>query len=119
MARIPTALDGEIPWDIFFSSAKPEVVMQLDLGNALHGGGEPVPFLERYPGRARTVHLKDYSKTNDRVLIGEGEVAWQAVFQACERVGGTEYYIVEQESYPYPPMESVDRCLQNLRRMGK
>jgi hypothetical protein len=34
-------------------------------------------------------------------------------------VGKTQWYIVEQESYAYPPLECVDRCLQSLRAMGK
>jgi sugar phosphate isomerase/epimerase len=112
-------LDGELPWDTFFGNTKPEVVMQFDSGNALHGGAETTPFLKKYPGRATTVHLKEYSKTNNKALIGEGEVPWDEVFQLCETIGGTEWYIVEQESYAYPPMECVDRCLQALRKMGK
>ena len=112
-------MDGELPWDTFFSNTRPEVVMQVDLGNALHGGADPVPFLERYPGRATLVHLKEYSSTNDKALIGEGEVRWDDVFKICESTGGSEWYIVEQESYAFPPIECVDRCLQNLRKMGK
>lgn len=112
-------LDGELPWDTFFSNTPKEVVMQVDIGNALHGGGDPVPYIERYPGRARTVHLKEHSATNDKALIGEGDVDWQRVFQLCESVGGTEWYIVEQESYAYAPLECVDRCLRNLKAMGK
>jgi sugar phosphate isomerase/epimerase len=112
-------MDGELPWDTFFGHTKPEVVMQLDFGNALHGGGNPIPYVERYPGRATTVHLKEYSATNNKALIGEGDVDWQRLFQLCETVGGTKWYIVEQESYAYPPLECVDKCLQNLRKMGK
>jgi len=112
-------MDGELPWDTFFGNTNPEVVMQIDLGNALHGDADPVPFFERYPGRATLVHLKEYSSTNDKALIGEGEVRWDDVFKICESVGGTEWYIVEQESYAFPPIECVDRCLQNLRKMGK
>jgi sugar phosphate isomerase/epimerase len=112
-------IDGELPWDIFFSNVKPEVIMQLDFGNALHGGGDPIPYVERYPGRATTVHLKEYSATNDKALVGEGDVEWQRLFQLCETIGGTEWYIVEHETYAYPPLECVDRCLQNLRKMGK
>ena len=114
-----TPLDGELPWDTFFGNTVPEVVMQIDLGNALHGGADPVAFLKRYPGRARTVHLKEYSATNDKALIGEGDVDWDAVFTLCEADGVTEWYIVEQESYAYPPLECVDRCLQALKAMGK
>jgi sugar phosphate isomerase/epimerase len=114
-----TPMDGELPWDTFFGNTRQEVVMQIDLGNALHGGGDPIPYIARYPGRARTVHLKEYSATNDKALIGEGDVDWQSVFHLCESQGNTEWYIVEQESYAYPPLECVDRCLQALRAMGR
>ena len=111
--------NGELPWDLFFGNTRDDVVMQFDCGNAKHGGGDAPPFLERYPGRAVTVHLKEYSSTNDKALIGEGEIPWDRIFELCETTGGTEWYIVEQESYAYPPMECVARCLDNLREMGK
>lgn len=114
-----TPMNGETPWDIFFGATKPGVVMQLDTGNALHGGADPVPFVQRHPGRAITVHLKEYSDTNDKALIGEGDVRWDDLFRLCETVGGTQWYIVEQESYAHPPLECVERCLENLRAMGK
>jgi len=114
-----TPMDGELPWDTFFGNTRQDVVMQLDTGNALHGGADPILFLERYPGRADTVHLKEYSQVNPKALIGEGEVHWEDVFRLCETIGGTEWYIVEQESYAYPPLECVNRCLRALRAMGK
>ena len=114
-----TAMEGELPWDIFFSNTKQDVVMQLDSGNALHGGADVVPFVERYPGRALTVHLKEYDADNDLALIGEGKVRWTELFSLCESIGATEWYIVEQESYAFPPMECVDKCLQILKGMGK
>lgn len=114
-----TPMGGELPWDTFFGNTREDVVMQLDIGNALHGGGDPIPFLERYPGRALTVHLKEYSKTNPKALIGEGDVAWNQAFELCETKGSTQWYIVEQESYAYPPLECVDRCLQTLKAMGR
>jgi len=112
-------LDGELPWDTFFGNTRQEVVMQFDTGNAMHGGAEAVPFLKKYPGRALTVHLKEYSATNDKALIGEGDVPWAEIFELCETVGGTQWYIVEQESYAYEPLECVKRCLENLKAMGK
>lgn len=114
-----TELDGELPWDTFFGNTVKDVVMQLDSGNALQGGADIVPFLERYPGRALTVHLKEYDADNDKALIGEGKVRWNEIFDLCERSGNTQWYIVEQESYAFPPMECIDKCLQKLREMGK
>jgi len=112
-------MEGELPWDVFFRNASPKVVMQMDTGNCLHGGGDPVVFLKRYPGRALTVHLKEYASGYDRAVIGEGDVKWEEVFELCETVGGTEWYIVEQETYADPPLVCVEKCLQNLRKMGK
>ncbi|ABU56868.1 sugar phosphate isomerase/epimerase family protein [Roseiflexus castenholzii] len=112
-------MEGELPWDTLFSNTTDDVIMQFDTGNALHGGAQAAPFLRRYPGRAKTVHLKEYSATNDSALIGEGDVPWNEIFELCETIGGTEWYIVEQESYAYPPLECVRRCLQALKAMGK
>lgn len=113
-----TPMDGELPWDTFFGNTNCDVVMQLDTGNAMHGGADPIPFLQKYPGRALTVHVKEFSKTNPQALVGEGDMDWAKFFPLCREVGGTEWYIVEQESYAYPPLECVARCLENLRKMG-
>jgi sugar phosphate isomerase/epimerase len=112
-----TAMDGELPWDTFYGNTRKGVIMQLDVGNAIHGGVDPLPYLYWYPERAITVHVKEFSKTNNKALVGEGDVSWKAFFALCEAVGGTEWYIVEQESYAYPPLECVERCLRNLRKM--
>ena len=112
-------MEGELPWDTFFGSTSSDVIMQFDTGNALVGGAEAGPFLRRYPGRAITVHLKEHSATNDKALIGEGDVNWNEIFELCETVGATKWYIVEQESYAYTPLECAKRCLQKLHEMGK
>jgi sugar phosphate isomerase/epimerase len=111
-------INGEIPWYIFFDATKPDVVMQLDTGNAMHGGVSPEGILEiikRYPGRAKTIHLKEYSRENEKALIGEGEVTWKELINLCKIIGGTEWYIIEQETYAYPPLECAKRCINNLR----
>ncbi|HOX38227.1 MAG TPA: sugar phosphate isomerase/epimerase [Candidatus Brocadiia bacterium] len=114
-----TPMDGELPWDTFFGLTDEKVVMQFDTGNAMHGGADAVPFLKRYPGRATTVHLKEFSRTNDKALIGEGDVDWKKIFKLCEGPSRTKWYIVEQESYACPPMECVAKCLENIRKMGR
>ncbi len=91
--------------------------MQMDVGNCLGGGGDPYATLKKYPGRSLTVHLKEHSKNS--APVGEGEVKWDDVFQICESIGGTEWYVVEQESSTTTPLECVASCLKNLRKMGK
>lgn len=113
-------LDGETGWDAFFSHTNKEVVMQLDTGNGMSGGADPVAILKKFPGRAETVHLKPYHKTKGfQPVIGEDDCPWDEVFHLCETTGGTKWYIVEYESDAYPPLEAVDRCLKALKKMGK
>lgn len=104
---------------VFFANTSEQVVLQADIGNALSGGVDIMSYVEKYPGRARTVHVKEYAADNDTVVVGEGDVDWRRVFDVCESVGGTEWYIVEQESYAFTPMECVRKCLENLRGMNR
>jgi sugar phosphate isomerase/epimerase len=109
------AVDGALPWDLIFGAADPSLVMQLDMGHALEAGSDPLAVLQRYPGRAATVHLAEHSASDPLALLGEGDVPWRAVLAACSGVGGTQWYIVEQERYRYPQLECARRCLVNLR----
>lgn len=109
-------LEGEIPWDILFSRAKPEIIAQMDVGHVLRAGADPLPYLERYPGRAVTVHVKEYP---DEKMVGEGDVPFAEFFRLCETIGNTEWYIVEIEAYPVSPLECARKAIGNLRAMGK
>ncbi len=42
-------IDGQTAWDIFFANAAPEVIMQLDIGNCMDGGGDPYAMLAQVP----------------------------------------------------------------------
>ena len=114
-----TEMDGELPWDTFFGNTLPEVIMQLDVGNAAHGGGDAPTLLKKYPGRATTVHLKPHCATNPHALIGEDDLPWQEIFDLCAGVGGTEWYIVECEESGAAALEAVEKCLRALRDMGQ
>lgn len=110
-------LEGEIPWDVFFSRVSENVFGQLDIGHVIRAGQDPVLYLEKYPGRYLTVHVKDHHPEREEVLVGEGVADWDTIFNLCETSAGTEWYIIEQETYPVPPMEAVETCLANTRRM--
>jgi len=103
-------------WDVFFSNTSKDVIMQIDTGNAMSGGGDPVAVLKKYPGRAVTVHLKEFSKTNPKAMLGEGDVQWTEVFKLCRTIGGTKWYIIEEEKDAVPPMEGIEISLKNLKK---
>ncbi|MEO8336372.1 MAG: sugar phosphate isomerase/epimerase, partial [bacterium] len=53
-------IDGVVPYDMFVERLDPSLVrQQLDVGNMLMGGGDPMAYLERYKDRYWSFHLKD------------------------------------------------------------
>ena len=109
--------DGESAWDLFFGRTKPDVIMQLDTSNCAEGGADPVEVLKKYPGRARSIHIKANGGGPDAV-IGEDKVNWKEVFAFCESKGKTQWYVLEHESSK-DPLTAVRRSFEALKAMGK
>jgi sugar phosphate isomerase/epimerase len=110
-------IEGVTAWDVFFGNTKPEVIMQLDTSNCCEGGADPVAVLKKYPGRARSIHIKAFGGGPDAV-IGEDKVDWKAVFAFCESKGKTQVYVLEHESGK-DPLDAVKRSYEALKKMGK
>jgi sugar phosphate isomerase/epimerase len=113
-------LEGQLPFEILAENTSKDVILQFDVGAAISAGADPVAWIKRYPGRTVLMHVKDYSKDpakGFRVLLGEGDAPWKEIFQAAESVGGVEVYIIEQEGSALPPLETVERCLKNWRKL--
>jgi sugar phosphate isomerase/epimerase len=108
-------VDGSTVWDIFFTRANRDVIMQCDLGHMGTAGADQVAYLNKYPGRAATVHVKP---AHAAPLLGDAADTnkWPEIFNACESVGGTEWYIIE---YDGGSMDKVVRTMDVLRRWGK
>ena len=109
--------DGKTAWDVMYGATK-RLVMQMDIGNAMHGGCEPISFMKKYPGRQQSVHLKEYSAAKGFVRIGEGDVDWKAVLDFCQGSGDTRWYVIEFENLAFPAIESVKMCLEHIRRIA-
>ncbi len=109
--------DGKTSWEIFFDNTQPAVVHQLDVGNTLDGGGDPLALIKKYPGRTKTTHIKEHGGGPD-TPVGEGKVDWKTLFEAYETVGGTEWYIVEHETSSNP-LKTAKACLDNIHKMGR
>lgn len=105
-------------WELLGETTSHDIILQMDIGNCLQGGADPIAMLKAFPGRTVTIHIKEFGGKLG-APIGEGKVDWKDVFQICETTGGTAWYIVEQEEYIGTPLESVAQCLKNLRKMGK
>lgn len=110
--------EGDTAWEILFSNTREQVVMQMDVGNCAGGGGDPIAMLEKFPGRARSVHLKDYNAGPGGV-IGEGDADWDRIFHLCATLHQPEWYVVEEGDADGMGFDVCRRSLEALRRMGK
>jgi sugar phosphate isomerase/epimerase len=108
-------VEGATVWDIFFTRANRDVIMQCDLGHMGTGKADQVAYMTKYPGRANTVHVKP---ANAAPLLGDAADTnkWPEIFKACESVGGTEWYIIE---YDGGSMDKVVRTMDVLKAWGK
>jgi sugar phosphate isomerase/epimerase len=108
------------PIDVIAENTSKDVLLQLDVGTCLEVGQDPVAWIDKNPGRFATIHCKDYSPEAGkgyRVLFGDGPSPWKQIFQAAERSGGVQFYIIEQEGYSLPELETVKLCLDNFKKI--
>ena len=91
-------IDGKVPFDVFIGRLDPTVTrLQLDVGNLLMGGGDPMQYLQRYPDRFWSFHLKDTvpDRSSDTGL-GQGIFDFKRFLAAVPSLAQKPAY-VEQE----------------------
>lgn len=113
-------VDGQRPIDVLAKGTPPEVTLQFDVGTCVEVGADPVAWINANPGRIRSVHCKDWSKAAGyKAAFGEGDAPWKAIFEAAEKTGGVEYYLIEQETGAEQGGElpMVQRCLANWKKL--
>jgi sugar phosphate isomerase/epimerase len=99
-----------------------DVILQQDVGWTEVAGKNPVDFVKAYPGRTITTHYKASAPAEgnkEHPIIGQDTTDWKALINANKTVGGTLWFVVEQESYPegMTPMQSVEASLKGLQKI--
>jgi sugar phosphate isomerase/epimerase len=92
-------LEGQIPYDVFVERLDPAVVrLQLDVGNMLLGGADPMAYLARYGNRYGSFHLKDVvaDRSHDTEL-GTGAFDFRRFLASVPELADKPCYI-EQEN---------------------
>ncbi len=111
-------IDGKKPMEVLAANLDRSIMLQLDVGTCIKAGSDPVDWINRNPGRIRSLHLKDWSPQRQyKVLLGEGIAPWKQIFAAAEKSGGVEYYLIEQEGIDLPELDSAQRCLAAYKKL--
>lgn len=115
-----TTFDGRYGLDILLDNSDPaHVKLEPDTYWLQVAGQDPAAYLRRWPGRTPLLHLKDMSASTPPVFaeVGTGILDWPQIFEAAP-VGGVQWYIVEQDTCPGDPFESLRVSLENLKGMA-
>ena len=115
-------IDGKRPMDVLAANTPKDVTLQLDVGTCVDAGADPVAWIKANPGRITSIHCKEWGagageEKGYRLLLGEGDAPWLKIFEAAEKVGGVEYYLIEQEGSRYPSLETAERCLAAYKKL--
>ena len=104
-----TPIDGTVPYDVFVARTDPTVVRhQLDIGNMVMGGGDPLAYLQRYRDRYWSFHVKDVVADRSRdTELGTGTVDFRRLLASIPDIDNKPCYVEE---------EGVEHALDNARR---
>lgn len=122
----PPAGDGRSPWDIFAEATPANFILQYDTANGMDGDTDPVATIRKHPGRSQLLHLKEFGDGTgtlkgkagqSQAVLGSGDVDLPGVLKAAQEVGGTTWYIIEQEGHP--TLSEMDAAQQSLAGLKK
>ena len=106
--------------DVIYDESDPRYLQaELDTYWVQHGGGDPVYWINRLKGRMPVIHLKDMvviDNKQEMAEIGEGNLNWAAILNAC-KASGVEWYAIEQDTCRRDPFESLSISFNNLNAM--
>ena len=118
-AQEMTGPDGQSAWDVLARGTPGTFILQQDVGWTHAAGNNPVAFIERYPGRSVSLHIKaKLAKGASGIpIIGQDDADWVATTRAAHGAGGTRWLIVEQEEYPngMGQLEAVAASMRGLQ----
>ena len=105
---------GEILLDTVLQNVAEDVFVEFDVFWVAYAGHDPLRFIKKYAGRQPLMHLKELAADRKaNVEIGAGILDFDAIIRAGMDAG-VERFIIEQEEYTLPQLESCERSLKNL-----
>jgi sugar phosphate isomerase/epimerase len=105
----------------------PAVVgMEFDVGNFIAGGGDPYPYLEKYPHRFELAHVKEWvapftltftSNFPKYAPFGQGTTDWKKLLSALQRAGVKQIFIEQDGTANGDELGAVRQAYQFLLRV--
>lgn len=111
---------GQRGLDILLSNTDTDLVhMELDTFWVEYTGLKSVDFMKKYPKQHSSfIHIKDMKDWDNKINteIGSGVMDFIEITNLAKKLG-TKWYIVEQEEFDIPQLESIEKSLNYLRNI--
>lgn len=103
--------------DVLMENTEKEIFAEFDVFWVAYAGYDPVEYIRKYAGRQPLMHLKELAvDRRANVELGTGVLDFAAIIRAGQQAG-TEHFIIEQEEYTLPPLESCKASLDAVLRL--
>ncbi len=113
----------KIAMDILLENVNEDFQFELDLHWVTAGGGDPIQWINKVAGRMDVIHFKDFAvkmPMRERIYapIGEGNLNWDGIIEACKK-NGIRYYFVEQDDcYGRCPFDCLESSYKFITSKG-
>ena len=109
-------------WDVIAKGTPASVVLEQDVAWTEAAKKDPTEVVKHYPGRIIATHYKAAAPepgNTENPIIGLDTTDWKSLITANRTVGGTQWFVIEQEVYPegMTPLQSVDASLKGLKKI--
>jgi sugar phosphate isomerase/epimerase len=116
-----------VAFDEVLRLTDPAVVdIEFDVGNFVAGGGDPYPYLEKYPHRFKLAHVKEWARGftpsatgsfPKYAPFGQGTTDWKKMLSALKRAGVNEVFIEQDGTASGDELGAVRQAYQFLRQV--
>ncbi len=120
--------NGQRPIDILVEEMNPKTTsFVLDTYWLQHGGADVRAWIGKLAGRVDILHLKDMQRLShfteklgyqDYTEVGSGNLNWPGILE-CAAAAGVKYYVVEQDTCPGDPFDSMAKSAAFLKQFVK
>jgi sugar phosphate isomerase/epimerase len=113
-----------VAFDEMLRLTDPAVVgMEFDTGNFIAGGGDPYPYLEKYPHRFELAHVKEWVAPFTPTVtinwpkyapLGQGNTDWKKMLGALSKAGVKQVFIEQDGTASGDEVGAVRQAYQFL-----
>jgi sugar phosphate isomerase/epimerase len=113
-----------VAFDEVLRLTDPAVVgMEFDTGNFIAGGGDPYPYLEKYPHRFELAHVKEWAPGFTPTItgnfpryvpFGQGNTDWKKMLGGLQRAGVKQVFIEQDGTAAGDELGAVRQAYQFL-----